>query len=154
MSQLRPVLGDFSSIVCFKALVVGVEETLGQQAAAVALKSAGRKRGKALASSLGLTGTSLPLEDVTATMRKALGDEGTRLCQVDSITREGESYLVRLSDTVCSAGEPAGSSRELTFTLGAIHGAMEALLSTKLRAKQTASVLRGGTHDTIELQPV
>lgn len=32
-SELRPQLGDYSSIVCFKALVVGVEKALGERAA-------------------------------------------------------------------------------------------------------------------------
>ena len=38
-------------------------------------------------------------------------------------------------------------------TLGAVHGAMETLVGKKLRAKQVGSVLRGQSHDTIELVP-
>ena len=41
---LRPELGDFNSIICFRAVVVGREEALGERAAAVALKAAGRAR--------------------------------------------------------------------------------------------------------------
>ena len=54
--DLRPELGEFSSIVCFRALVGGVIETLGLRAGHVALKAAGRKRGHGLVESLGLTG--------------------------------------------------------------------------------------------------
>ena len=151
--SVRKQLGDFSSIVCFKALVVGVEDTLGPQAAGVALKAAGRKRGKALAESLGFGKSALTVGDAAAAMKAALGADGTRLCSVDKIEQNGDNYHVYLSDTVCSAGEPEGSKRELSFTLGAVHGAMETLIAKKLRAKQVASVLTGGSHDTIELAP-
>lgn len=150
---VRKELGDFSSIVCFKALVVGVEDTLGPQAAGVALKAAGRKRGKELATSLGFGKTALTVADAAKAMKAALGSDGTRLCNVDSIVETEDGYRVSLSDTVCSAGEPQGSKRELSFTLGAVHGAMETLVGKKLRAKQTGSVLTGATHDIIDLVP-
>jgi predicted hydrocarbon binding protein len=151
MQSLRDTLGDFSSIVCFKAVVVGVEDTLGVQAAGVALKRAGRERGKALAASLGLSVDASSLDQATAALRAALGPEGTRLCIVESIDEKGDSLIVRLSETICSAGEAQGSPRELTFTMGAIHGAVEVLTGRRLRAKQIESVLRGGAHDVIEL---
>jgi len=147
----RATLGDFSSIVCFKALVVGVEDTLGAAAAAVALKGAGRKRGKQLAESLGFGKKAMTVAEAAKAMRTALGPEGTKLCLVDSITEKDGAYRVALNDTVCSAGEPQGSTRELTFTLGAVHGAMEVLVQKKLRAKQVGSVLRGQDADIIEL---
>ena len=50
-NTLRPTLGDFSSIVCFKSVVVGMEAALGEKTAAVGLIAAGRKRGQAVASS-------------------------------------------------------------------------------------------------------
>lgn len=154
MASLRPTLGDFSSIICFRAVVAGVEETLGTQAAHVALKSAGRMRGKALAQSLGLGTRELSLSEATAALRKALGDEGTRLCWVDAIEQAGENYIVRLSETICSADEPQGSTRQLTFTLGAVHGALEVVTRKRFRGKQIGSVLRGDTHDVIEFVPM
>ncbi|HBY77432.1 MAG TPA: hypothetical protein DEG47_10655, partial [Cyanobacteria bacterium UBA11148] len=53
-------------------------------------------------------------------------------------------------ETVCSAGEPQGSSRQCTFTLGAIQGFLEAFLGKRLRGIQTESVLRGGNYDILE----
>lgn len=150
---LRATLGDFSSIICFRAVVLGVEDTLGEQAAAVCLKAAGRKRGMDLARSLGLEGANMSLEAAKDALRKALGDEGTRLCWIDSVEKDGERYLVRLSETICSADEPQGSPRQLTFTLGAVHGALEVVTGTKLRGKQVGSILRGDTHDVIEFVP-
>jgi len=150
MSELRRTLGNFSSIVCFKTLVVGIEETLGAAAAGVALKGAGRKRGKQLAESLGFGKQSVSLDEAATAMAKALGNEGTHLCLVDSITERNGNYYVALNETVCSAGEPQGSTRELSFTLGAVHGALEVVLHKKLRAKQVGSVLRGDSADIIE----
>ncbi len=147
-TDLRPTLGDFSSIVCFKAVVIGIEDTLGRQAAGVCLKAAGRKRGKELTESLGIS-PGIGLEEARDALRKALGGEGTRLCWVDAIELDGEDYIVRLSETVCSAGEEQQSDRELTFTLGAVHGALEVVTGAKFRGKQVGSVLRGDTHDVI-----
>ena len=151
MGDMRASLGDFSSIVCFRALVVGVEDTLGAAAASVALKGAGRKRGRQLAESLGFGRDKLTVGEAAKAMRAALGPEGTRLCIVESITEKNGVYQVALQDTICSAGELQGSTREMTFTLGAVHGAMEVLVQKKLRAKQVGSVLRGQSADIIEL---
>ena len=149
---LRPTLGDFSSIVCFKAVVVGIEDTLGSQAAGVCLKAAGRKRGKDLAESLGLE-PGLGLSDARDALRAALGGEGTCLCWIDEIEQDGENYIVRVSETICSAGEEQGSPRQLSFTLGAVHGALEVVTGAKFRGKQIGSVLRGDTHDVIRFVP-
>lgn len=150
-TDIRPTLGDFSSIVCFRALVVGVEETLGLRAAMVALKGAGRRRGEGLVADLGLTGAA-PADPTEACrlMNDALSISGTRLCNVDKIERDGDTFRVYLSETICSADEPQGSDRELSFTFGAIHGAMEAIYGIKLRGKQVGSVLRGQDYDICE----
>lgn len=151
-NPLRPELGDFSSIVCLKAIVVGVEEALGEKTAAIALIAAGRQRGKKLAEELGLAGQgdNLSLEIITDKISNALGKNGTCLCTVDKISQEGDVYKVYTRETVCSAGESEGSSRQCTFTLGAIQGLLESLLGKRLRGQQTESVLRGGTHDLLE----
>lgn len=45
---LRKQLGDYSSIVCLKAIIVGMEDALGKKATAIALTAAGRNHGKKL----------------------------------------------------------------------------------------------------------
>lgn len=152
--SLRPELGDFNSIVCFKALVVGTEEALGERAAHVALKAAGRKRGAAVVAGAGRTG-SAPADpaDAARLLDDAVGKNGTRLCTIAKIERSGDVFRVYLSETVCSAGEPQGSPRTLTFTLGAVHGAIEALYGMPMRATQVGSVLRGESHDIVEVVP-
>ncbi len=154
MSTLRPDLGDFSSIVCFKAVVVGMEEALGVKTAAVALKAAGRKRGKNLVKALGLEGASSDLDAVAKALDAAVGKAGTRLCAVDRIEQDGDTIRVYTRETVCSAGEAQGADRECTFTLGAIHGAVEAVTGRKLKGKQIGSVLRGATHDIFEFDNI
>ena len=147
MSDLRENLGDFSSIVCFKAVVVGVEETLGKKAAMVALTAAGRKRGRNLVESLGLTGKGEDLDTAAQQMAAALGPDGTRLCNIEGIEVLDSVIRVRISETVCMAGEPQGTDRTCSFTLGAVHGALEALTGRKLKGTHSESRWRGQPDD-------
>lgn len=151
-SELRPQLGDYSSIVCFKALVVGVEKALGERAATVALTSAGRQRGRDVVGALGLNGAGADLQTAAAQLREALGAQGTRLCNVDGIEEADGVIRVRISDSVCMAGEPQGSARECSFTLGAVHGALEALTGRALKGRHVESPQRGGATDVFEFR--
>lgn len=153
MSELRKELGNFNSIICFKAAITGMEEALGEKATAIALTTAGRARGKKLAEELGLVSDSTSLDDAVDKLRQALGKDGTRLCIVEKILTEGETIKVYTSETLCSAGEPLNSPRKCTFTMGAVWGAVEQLMGKRLRGTQTESVLRGGTHDVFEFTP-
>ncbi len=153
MTLLREQLGDFSSIVCLKAIITGMEDALGSKATAIALTAAGRARGRKLAEDLGLKG-SADIGDATAKLRAALGPDGTRLLLIEKIEQQGDIFLVSTSETVCSAGEVEGADRKCTFTLGAVCGAMETLLNRRFQAKQIESVLRGGKFDVFELTPM
>lgn len=153
-TNTRPNLGDFSSIVCFKAVIVGVEDTLGPDGAAVCFIRAGKVRGEALAKSLGLTGTNPPVEQLASLLDDAIGQNGTRLCRVVGARQEGEKIVVETDETVCSAGEAMGSERTCTFTLGAVCGALEAATGKKYLPRHTESVLRGGSHDVFEFTPL
>lgn len=148
-NQLRPELGDFSSIVCFRAVVTGIEEALGEKAALISLIAAGRVRGKQVAQEMHIE-PGQPVEQIALAMQKALGSEGTRLCLVDKIEMAGDAYRVFCRETICSAGEPQGSARTLSYTLGALQGVMEVATGKRLRGKQIESVLRGSSHDVAE----
>lgn len=154
--SLRQELGGFMSTVCFKAAVVGLEDALGEKAAAIALITAGRKRGKQLAEELAMAGKgdSMSFAEITDKVRFALGADGTRLCVVDAIEQDGETIKVYTRETVCSEGEEEGSPRQCTYTLGAIQGFIEALMNKRYRGKHTGSVLRGGNHDVLEYTPL
>jgi len=149
----RPVLGDFSSVVCFKAVIVGVEDTLGPDGASVVFVRAGKVRGRDLVGHLGLTGSQLPLEKIAEALDAAVGKNGTRLCSVNKAYRDGEDIVVETSETVCSAGEEPGSDRSCTFTLGAVWGALEAINGEMYVGKHTDSVLRGGSSDKFVFSP-
>ncbi len=152
---LRSELGDFSSIICFRAVVTGIEDALGQKAAMIALIAAGRGRGKQLARELGLSGVANDLSAIASTMNNVLGVQGTRLCIIDKIESAGQDKLmVYCRETICSADEPQGSERRLSYTLGAVQGVLEEVTGKRLRGRQTSSVLRGGTHDVVELTPL
>lgn len=154
--SLRNELGGFNSTVCTKAIVVGIEEALGEKAAAIALVMAGRQRGKKLAADLGVEGkgVDLPLEEIAKQGGEALGKDGTRLCIIDKVEEkndDGENiYLVYTRETICSAGEEEGSPRLCTYTLGAVQGFLEAFLDKRLRGEQIESVLRGNDNDVFK----
>ncbi|MFE4106034.1 hypothetical protein [Almyronema epifaneia] len=149
-NDLRSELGDFSSIVCFKAVVTGIQEALGEKAALIALVSAGRQRGKQLIEELGLANGNLPLPEVAQLMQKILGKDGTRLCLIDAIEECENGFRVACRETICSSGEAPGSPITLSYTLGALQGALEAVTGKRLRGKQVESVLRGSSQDVVE----
>jgi predicted hydrocarbon binding protein len=154
--SLRKELGGFNSTICTKAIVVGIEEALGEKAAAIALIMAGRQRGKSLAKELSLEGKGidLSLSEIAVQGSKALGKDGTRLCLIDKVEETAEdgetAYLVYTRETICSEGEEEGSPRLCTYTLGAIQGFLEAFLNKRLKGEQVASVLRGSDHDVLK----
>ena len=65
MTYQREDLGDFSSVVCFKAVITGVEDTLGKEAAGVVFTRAGKVRGKNLVNDLNLAGSHLTGADLS-----------------------------------------------------------------------------------------
>lgn len=151
---LRPLVGDFNSIVCFKAVIVGVEDTLGEDGAAVVFTRAGKVRGRDLATELGVAGGNVPIEQIAGLLNAAIGADGTCLAAVTKSYREGDTVVIETQDTVCSAGEPMGSTRKCTFTLGAVWGALEAITGQTYLGEHTESVLRGGTSDKFVFTPL
>lgn len=149
---LRQELGDFSSVIFLKGIVMGLEESLGEKTAGIALMSAGRNQGRKLAEELGLVnnGAYLSLEEIQEQVNHILGKDGARLCLIDKIRQEGGSYKVYTKETFCSSGEVEGSSRKCTYTLGIIQGFLETFLGKRFRGQQSESVLRGSTHDVLE----
>lgn len=154
--SIRHELGNFMSTTCFKSAVTGMEEALGAKAAAIALIAAGRQRGKDVAQELNLAhqGSAFSLEEIGGKLAFALGKDGTRLCIIDRIEQSGDTFSVYTRETVCSINEPEGSSRQCTYTLGAIQGFLETLFARRMRGQHTESVLRGGTHDVLVYSPL
>ena len=152
MPYQRTELGDFSSVVCLKAIITGMEDILGVQATAISLTSAGRIRGKNVIQQLGDT-SHFTMENLAEEINTVIGQHGTRLCIVDRILEDGEALVIHVSETVCSAGEVEGSDRKCTYTLGVLWGAIEQALGKQFRGTQVESVLRGASHDIFRLEP-
>lgn len=146
----REQLGNFSSVICLKAMITGMESSIGEKATAISLIAAGRERGRNLVKELGLNNSTTSLAEASQKIASALGPDGTRLLILDRIEQEGGVIKAYTRETICSAGEEAGSTRQCTFTLGAMWGALESILGKKLRGKHTESVLRGGDYDVFE----
>ena len=149
---LREQLGDFSSVICLKAMIKGLEEALGEKATAIALTASGRKRGKDLVKSLGLSKATISLEAVSSQLAAALGKEGTCLCILHRITSEDGIFKAYITEDVCTAGEPQGSDFKCLFTLGAIWGAIEEVTGQRLQGKHTESTLKGSAHNVFEFK--
>jgi predicted hydrocarbon binding protein len=152
--DVRPVLGEFMSLVCFKAALRGVEDTLGDDGASVVLVRAGKMRGHDVARIKGLVGSSAPLEELAAILDGVFGEAGTRLCRIQKIYQAGDDIVVEAQEAVCTANEPKGSGRKCTYSLGAVGGALEAITGKTLRAEHTESVLRGGTCEKFVFSPL
>ena len=144
--SIRKNLGDFNSILCFKAVISGVEDTLGD-GAAVVFARAGKVRGSNVVKALGISGKNPPPAEIARTLDAVLGKDGTRLCAVKTVRDTSSGLEVETEETVCSAGEELGSDRVCTFTLGVIWGALEEMTGQSFEAKHTASVLRGADSD-------
>ncbi len=151
---VRPNLGEFMSLICFKAALRGVEDTLGDDGANVVMVRAGKMRGHDVAKALGLTGTNPPLEQIAATLDSAFGATGTRLCRIEKVYLNGDQIIVETQEPVCMAGEAPDSSRQCTYSLGAVGGALEAMLGKTFRCEHTDSVLRGGSSDKFVFSPL
>ena len=150
---LREDMTDFSSIICLKAIITGLEKIMGAQAARGNLIRAGIIRGREIAKKLGISQTDAPIEQWISLAREAVGRSGTRLCDIKNTEEENGTIRIFLKDTICSAGEELGSSRELSFTQGAIQGLAEEALGKRFVSKQIGSVLRGQEYDIVELTP-
>jgi len=152
--KIRENLDDYMSIVCFKSAIRGMEDILGEEGTAAALIAAGRQRGKDVAESTGIAGSNPPIDQVAEALNNVFGASGTRLCVIDSVAETPEGgYLVKTKETVCMAGEDAGSSRRCTYTLGAVMGAIESAYGKTLRGQHSAKVTDGSPTDDFLLNP-
>jgi hypothetical protein len=141
------------SLICFKAAIVGVEDTLGEDGAAVVFIRAGKVRGTTVAEQTGLAGTKPSLETLVKTLDGVFGKSGTQLCRIVGASTNGETIVIDTQETVCSAGEAVGSSRKCTYTLGAVWGALEAVMGRTYLGEHTESVLRGSPYDRFVFHP-
>ncbi len=148
----RENLDNFVGLVCVQSIITGMENTLGEQAIAVALIGAGRTRGKNLVNSLGLTGSKIPLEEFASKLSYALGNNGTKLCFVEKIDQIKDSILVYTKETIFSRREEKDSYRGCNYTLGVVWGALESIYDQRYLGSHAKSMLSNNTYDIFEFK--
>jgi hypothetical protein len=153
--KARPTLDDYVSIHCFKAVITGMEDILGPEGTTSAMIAAGRKRGIAVATEAGFRGSNPAVDTLVPVVNKIIGLEGTRLCIVKEISATPEGgYYVKSEEAVCTSGEPAGSNRLPTYTLGALIGFLETAYGTPLKGSVVAPSTQGSVTDDFLIVPV
>lgn len=150
----RGDLGDFTAVICFKSLMTGLEDILGDQASRILFVRAGKLRGQQLVEDWGVGHLCLSPEKMGHLLDAALGKSGTRLCVVKEFQMVEGQVVVNTQETICSAGEAQGSPRRCTFTLGAVWGALETLTGQQYDAQQTQSMLAGEPYDQFTFTPL
>ncbi|MEM6820739.1 MAG: hypothetical protein AAF558_02190 [Verrucomicrobiota bacterium] len=114
----RDVLGNYFHVVCGRAILDGIQETLGEAGARALLVQAGRKRGQSLAVDLGDQAKPESLEQFQKVLGEQLGSSGTRLCLIKEVTGEWNHLQIYVSDLLEYKIESA-------YTLGVFQGFLE-----------------------------
>lgn len=149
-TALRPILGDFMSLVCFQYLRLITEEVADR----APIVAAGRKRGYDLVEQLGLLGSSQDGALIRERLDAALGAEGTRLCLIQSVTGLPEGgYEVRITESACTAGQRS-SEPICAFTLGVFVGAIHAITGIPVRGREVQCSACGGDTCVYQIVPV
>lgn len=134
---IRPTLGAYMSIECFRYLRFGAEDTAGR----ALIVSAGKQRGHSLKDVL----KGVNSEDVSqlkATLAKLLGVDGTRLCMVDDVTKTATGYEVRVSESACCYGVKSDEN-VCAYTLGVFSGVMEVVSGKRIAGQETECAATG-----------
>lgn len=148
-TQLRPQLGDYVSIICFRYMRHMAEDTAGR----ALIIAAGRKRGHDLIAEIGLTGASSDPAQIQQALAQGLGLEGTRLCLVERVEAFDDGFQVWVDESVCSMGVEARSPI-CVYTLGAVMGAVEAMSGKRLVGKEVECVAMGADKCLFVFHPI
>lgn len=142
---IRPTLGAYMSVECFRYLRLGAEDTAGR----AIVVSAGKGRGHSLEDYL----KGINPDDVTqiqATLGKLLGVDGTRLCVVEKVDKTDHGYVVTISESACATGMTADEPI-CAYTLGVFIGAMEVITGKRIYGQETECVASKGNNCVYQL---
>lgn len=118
---LRPTLGPYMSVECFRFLRFGAEETAGR----ALIVSAGKQRGHSLEAELKGIDPS-DEASLTTALAKIFGLDGTRLCIVNQVKKTDTGYEIHVAESACAWGlqsdEPV-----CAYTLGVAIGVIETI---------------------------
>ncbi|NMG09818.1 hypothetical protein DP117_24185 [Brasilonema sp. UFV-L1] len=130
------MLGDFVSVMDYKALLEGIEHNIGTKAAATLITAAGRTYGKKIAIRLGATMETQNLSTVLKRLNINLGLEGTRLCVIEEVFQQGDFIKVKVVEPVEMSGETDDSKRLCPFTLGVLSGFIDTIMQKRHQGRQ------------------
>lgn len=142
----RSELGMFIHIECFKKLIEGMEDSLGAKMAYVNLVNAGRQRGKDVFQKNNPSWDGQNAEALRDLLNNTFGQNGTKLCEIAKVEVEADKVRVFCKEAIESYGKPG----DLNYTLGAMQGLLEPLMSKTLKGYQTQFVTKGDEFDTVE----
>ena len=146
----RPTLGSFMSLTCFQYLRVGTEDVADR----APIVASGRQRGFDLVEQLGLLGSTVDGAVMQQKLNGALGEKGTRLCIVKSIsTKPDGGYEVRVVEGACTAGQHADKPL-CAFTLGVFIGAIHAMTGNRVRGTETQCCACGADECIYQIDAV
>ena len=134
---LRPTLGSYMSIECFRFLRFGAEDTAGR----ALIVSSGKQRGHSLSDILG----GLSANDtaaITQRLSDVLGVDGTRLCLVHDVSKTDDGFTVRISESACASGLKADEP-VCAYSLGVFIGALEVITGTRIHGRETECTATG-----------
>ncbi len=151
---LRPILGDYVNVMDYKALLDGIEDTMGSKAAAVIITAAGRAYGKKIATTLGASIETKDLPTILKRLNTSLGQEGTRLCIIDEISQQENFIRVKVVEPVEMSGETSDSIRMCPFTLGVLNGFIDQIMQKRHQARQIAVADQLGLQTEFEFTPI
>ena len=147
----RPTLGSFMSLTCFHYLRHGAEDTAGR----ALIVASGRQRGMDVVASLNMRGEVTDPEEMRKVLSQILGEEGTRLCLVDSIkAKSNGGYEVQISEGACTAGVSDATEPYCAFTLGVFVGAISAFTGQRMNGKETTCAAMGNSICVYQVDPI
>lgn len=148
-TNTRANIGPLMNVVCFQYLRTYTEDVAGR----APIIAAGRKRGLDVVESLGLVGALTDPRQIQAKLDEVLGVKGTKLCLIQNITRNGESYEVRLTESACTVGQTS-TEPLCAFTLGVFIGAISALTGQRMTGREIECQACGAPQCIYQIDPL
>jgi hypothetical protein len=135
----REELGQHFHVTCGRAIVEGIQETLGKHGARALLIQTGRKRGLSLSTEADISASDICAERICEILINYLGQNGTRLCLVERVTGSPDRLTVEVSNLI-------EDSENCSYTLGVFTGFLEGCLNEKFQG-QIESI--GASHSAV-----
>jgi hypothetical protein len=120
----RPTLGKYVSARSFRYLSDDAEELAGR----ALVVDAGRQYGHDIMEQLGVLGSHQSADKIFEEVKEAMGENGSKLCLINSLEEHDDGgFEVHATECAC-----------ITFTLGALIGAISAVTGSTMLGKEAS----------------